>query len=80
LAGAGRSGSAVLAAGFPATARPGPRNSKLGKMSRATNDTSHASNTSTNLSLGSVRLLMEDLNRCGIRSKVRVAKNGKRWL
>ena len=30
------------------------------------------------LELGSVRLLMEDLNRRGIRSKVRVAKNGKR--
>jgi site-specific DNA recombinase len=30
------------------------------------------------LELGSVRLLMEDLNRLGIRSKVRVAKNGKR--
>ena len=29
------------------------------------------------LELGSVRLLMEDLNRRGIRSKVRVAKNGK---
>jgi site-specific DNA recombinase len=29
------------------------------------------------LELGSVRLLMEDLNRSGIRSKVRVAKNGK---
>jgi len=30
------------------------------------------------LELGSVRLLMEDLNRRGIRSKVRVAKNGRR--
>jgi site-specific DNA recombinase len=30
------------------------------------------------LELGSVRLLMEDLNRRGIRSKVRVARNGKR--
>ena len=30
------------------------------------------------LELGSVRLLMEDLNRRGIRSKVRVVKNGKR--
>jgi hypothetical protein len=30
------------------------------------------------LELGSVRLLMEDLNRRGIRSKIRVAKNGKR--
>src|SRR6266436_6073312 len=30
------------------------------------------------LELGSVRLLMEDLNRRGIRSKVRVASNGKR--
>jgi site-specific DNA recombinase len=30
------------------------------------------------LELGSVRLLMEDLNRRGIRSKVRVAENGKR--
>jgi site-specific DNA recombinase len=30
------------------------------------------------LELGSVRLLMEDLNRRGIRSKVRVAKNGNR--
>jgi site-specific DNA recombinase len=30
------------------------------------------------LELGSVRLLMEDLNRRGIRSKLRVAKNGKR--
>jgi len=30
------------------------------------------------LVLGSVRLLMEDLNRRGIRSKVRVARNGKR--
>ena len=30
------------------------------------------------LELGSVRLLMEDLNRRGIRSKVRVAKNGKK--
>jgi site-specific DNA recombinase len=30
------------------------------------------------LELGSVRLLMEDLNRRGVRSKVRVAKNGKR--
>src|SRR5208282_627048 len=30
------------------------------------------------LELGSVRLLMEDLNRRGIRSKVRTAKNGKR--
>jgi DNA invertase Pin-like site-specific DNA recombinase len=30
------------------------------------------------LELGSVRLLMEDLNHRGIRSKVRVAKNGKR--
>src|SRR5271167_3750889 len=30
------------------------------------------------LGLGSVRLLMEDLNRRGIRSKVRVAGNGKR--
>ncbi len=30
------------------------------------------------LELGSVRLLMEDLNRRGIRSKVRVAKKGKR--
>src|SRR5260370_18577747 len=30
------------------------------------------------LELGSVRLLMENLNRRGIRSKVRVAKNGKR--
>jgi site-specific DNA recombinase len=30
------------------------------------------------IKLGSVRLLMEDLNRRGIRSKVRVAKNGKR--
>jgi DNA invertase Pin-like site-specific DNA recombinase len=30
------------------------------------------------LELGSVRFLMEDLNRRGIRSKVRVAKNGKR--
>jgi site-specific DNA recombinase len=30
------------------------------------------------LELGSVRLLMEDLNRRGIRSKVRVAGNGKR--
>jgi site-specific DNA recombinase len=29
------------------------------------------------LELGSVRLLMEDLNRRGIRSKVRVARNGK---
>src|SRR6266481_3007500 len=29
------------------------------------------------LELGSVRLLMEDLNHRGIRSKVRVAKNGK---
>jgi site-specific DNA recombinase len=29
------------------------------------------------LELGSVRLLMEDLNRRGIRSKVRVAKNGR---
>jgi DNA invertase Pin-like site-specific DNA recombinase len=29
------------------------------------------------LELGSVRLLMEDLNRRGVRSKVRVAKNGK---
>ena len=29
------------------------------------------------LALGSVRLLMEDLNRRGIRSKVRVAKNGR---
>ena len=28
--------------------------------------------------LGSVRLLMEDLNRRGIRSKVRVAKNGRK--
>ena len=30
------------------------------------------------LELGSVRLLMEDLNRRGIRSKVRVAKNGRK--
>ncbi len=30
------------------------------------------------LELGSVRLLMENLNRRGLRSKVRVAKNGKR--
>src|SRR5579862_6000295 len=30
------------------------------------------------LELGSVRLLMEDLNRRGLRSKVRVAKNGNR--
>src|ERR1700730_16493162 len=30
------------------------------------------------LELGSVRLLMEDLNRRGIRSKIRLAKNGKR--
>jgi DNA invertase Pin-like site-specific DNA recombinase len=30
------------------------------------------------LELGSVRLLMEDLNRRGIRSKVRIARNGKR--
>jgi site-specific DNA recombinase len=30
------------------------------------------------LELGSVRLLMEYLNSCGIRSKVRVAKNGRR--
>jgi site-specific DNA recombinase len=30
------------------------------------------------LELGSVRLLMEDLHRRGIRSKVRIAKNGKR--
>jgi site-specific DNA recombinase len=30
------------------------------------------------LKLGSVRLLMEDLNRRGIRSKVRVAKNGQK--
>jgi DNA invertase Pin-like site-specific DNA recombinase len=30
------------------------------------------------LELGSVRLLMEDLNRRGLRSKVRVAKNGQR--
>src|ERR1700680_3008976 len=30
------------------------------------------------LELGSVRLLMEDLNRRGIRSKVRIAKNGQR--
>src|SRR5208283_4574690 len=30
------------------------------------------------LELGSVRLLMEDLDRRGIRSKVRVAKNGQR--
>ncbi len=30
------------------------------------------------LELGSVRLLMEDLNRRGVRSKVRVAGNGKR--
>jgi site-specific DNA recombinase len=30
------------------------------------------------LELGCVRLLMEDLNRRGIRSKVRIAKNGKR--
>jgi len=30
------------------------------------------------LELGCVRLLMEELNRRGIRSKVRVAKNGKR--
>ena len=30
------------------------------------------------LELGSVRLLMQDLNHTGIRSKVRVAKNGKR--
>ena len=30
------------------------------------------------LELGSVRLLMEDLNRRGIRSKVRIAKNGNR--
>jgi site-specific DNA recombinase len=30
------------------------------------------------LELGSVRLLMEDLNRRGLRSKVRIAKNGKR--
>jgi len=30
------------------------------------------------LELGSVRLLMEDLNRRGIRSKVRTAKNGRR--
>src|SRR6202022_2842647 len=29
------------------------------------------------LELGSVRLLMEDLNRRGIRSKVRVARNGQ---
>src|SRR5712672_3383978 len=29
------------------------------------------------LELGSVRLLMEDLNRRGVRSKVRIAKNGK---
>ena len=29
------------------------------------------------LELGSVRLLMEDLNRRGVRSKVRVARNGK---
>src|ERR1700694_4704330 len=29
------------------------------------------------LELGCVRLLMEELNRRGIRSKVRVAKNGK---
>jgi hypothetical protein len=30
------------------------------------------------LELGSVRLLMEELNRRGIRSKVRIVKNGKR--
>jgi site-specific DNA recombinase len=30
------------------------------------------------IELGSVRLLMEDLNRRGLRSKVRVARNGKR--
>jgi DNA invertase Pin-like site-specific DNA recombinase len=30
------------------------------------------------LELGSVRLLMADLNRNGVRSKVRIAKNGKR--
>jgi site-specific DNA recombinase len=31
------------------------------------------------LGLGSVRLLMEDLNSNGFRSKVRIAKNGNRW-